>query len=85
SLEDVNDDELERLEKLLTETEQKYQDAELEKQIKVEKDKKQTQDRDQLRRDVNYLQEELDNLRNIYESLPSKCFNKVSLEQEGQK
>jgi hypothetical protein len=85
SLEDVNDDELERLELLLAETEKNYKEAALEKQIKKEKDSKISQERDALRRDVAYLQDELDNLRAVYESLPEKCFNQVSLEQEGQK
>ena len=85
SLADVNDDELERLEALLAETEKNYGKAASEKQIKKEKDTKISTERDLLRRDVAYLQEELDNLRAVYESLPEKCFNQVSLEQEGQK
>jgi laminin gamma 1 len=85
SLEDVNDDALEKLELLLAETEKNYEAATVGKQIKKEKDSRISQERDLLRRDVAYLQDELDNLKAVYESLPEKCFNQVSLEQEGQK
>jgi chromosome segregation ATPase len=85
SLEDVNDDQLASLEKLLDEAESQYQEAELDRLVKQEKNRVAENEKVQLKREMDTLNKELANLKSIYESLPSKCYNKISLEQEGNK
>jgi hypothetical protein len=85
SLEDVNDDQLTELESLLNEAEKQYAEAALDKLVKEEVVRKTDQDKTQLKREVDNLNKQLENLRSIYEALPTRCYNLVNLEQEGQK
>ncbi|KAI6243843.1 putative effector protein [Aphelenchoides fujianensis] len=85
SLEDVNEDQLSELERLLEEAERRYAEASLDKLLKEEVTRKAESDKAQLKREVDDLNKQLENLRGIYEALPSSCYNRVSLEQEGQK
>ncbi|CAD5234464.1 unnamed protein product [Bursaphelenchus xylophilus] len=85
SLENVNDEQLEELERLLDEAEKQYAEASLDKLVKEELNKKAEQDKVLLKREVDNLSKQLEKLRNVFESLPTRCLNTVSLEQEGQK
>ncbi|CAD5229337.1 unnamed protein product [Bursaphelenchus okinawaensis] len=85
SLENVNDEQLEDLERLLDQAETEYREAELDKLVKDELNKKAEQDKVLLKREVDNLSKQLEKLRNVHASLPTRCLNTVSLEQEGQK
>lgn len=69
----------------MADTEKRYEEAALERQIKAEKDRRAEQEKSYLKREIDVLQRELQNLRSIHDALPKKCYNLVSLEAEGQK
>uniref|UniRef100_A0A914ZML2 Laminin-like protein lam-2 n=1 Tax=Parascaris univalens TaxID=6257 RepID=A0A914ZML2_PARUN len=87
SLDEVNSEELDELEKQVEEAEKILENADLEKQVEALKQQKMEQDRkiSQFKNDIDALQLEVRNLEEIRNSLPDKCFNVINLEQEGQK
>lgn len=71
-----------QLERLLDEAEQRYTDAQLD-QLQVQEDARRVEsDRAHLKREVDSLNEQLKNLRSIYQSWPTTCFNKVNIESQ---
>jgi uncharacterized protein involved in exopolysaccharide biosynthesis len=70
----VNDDQLTELESLLNEAEKQYAEAALDKLVKEEVVRKTEQDKTQLKREVDNLNKQLENLRSIYEALPTRCY-----------
>ncbi|VDN56935.1 unnamed protein product [Dracunculus medinensis] len=87
SMDSVNSEELDELEKQLEEAEKVLDSANLDKQVSMLKEQKVEQDRTitQFKIDIDALQVEVRNLEEIREALPNKCFNIINLEQEGQK
>ncbi|KAK6112254.1 Laminin-like protein lam-2 [Brugia pahangi] len=87
SLDGVNIEELDELEKQLDQAEELLNSADLDKQVSLLKEQKIEQDRTitQFRNEIDTLKDEVQNLEEIRDSLPNKCFNVINLEQEGHK
>ncbi|CEF61838.1 Laminin subunit gamma-1 [Strongyloides ratti] len=87
SLDNVDNDELNELEKKLDDAESVFNASQLDTKLQSLKDRKKEQDRIliSLKSELENLRSERENLDEIQKSLPKKCFNIVSLEQEGQK
>uniref|UniRef100_A0A915PKZ8 Laminin EGF-like domain-containing protein n=1 Tax=Setaria digitata TaxID=48799 RepID=A0A915PKZ8_9BILA len=87
SLDGVNSEELDELEKQLNEAEELLNSADLDKQVSLLKEQKIEQDRTitQFKNEIDALKDEVENLEEIRDSLPNKCFNVINLEQEGHK
>ncbi|VDO67351.1 unnamed protein product [Onchocerca flexuosa] len=87
SLDGVNSEELDELEKQLNQAEELLNSADLDKQVSLLKEQKIEQDRTitQFKNEIDTLKDEVQNLEEIRDSLPNKCFNVINLEQEGHK
>ncbi|MCP9257374.1 Laminin-like protein lam-2 [Dirofilaria immitis] len=87
SLDGVNSEELDELEKQLNQAEELLNGADLDKQVSLLKEQKIEQDRTitQFKNEIDTLKDEVQNLEEIRDSLPNKCFNVINLEQEGHK
>ncbi|CAJ0575755.1 unnamed protein product, partial [Mesorhabditis spiculigera] len=87
ALEDVNNSELEELDGQLNDIEQLLAKADLANQIPAQKTNKLEEERkiSQMKIDIDMLTKEVANLEQIRAALPNRCFNRVGLEQEGQK
>uniref|UniRef100_A0A0R3RV14 Laminin EGF-like domain-containing protein n=1 Tax=Elaeophora elaphi TaxID=1147741 RepID=A0A0R3RV14_9BILA len=87
SLDGVSSEELDELEKQLDQVEELLNSADLDKQVSLLKEQKIDQDRTitQFKNEIDTLENEVQNLEEIRDSLPKKCFNVINLEQEGHK
>uniref|UniRef100_A0A914YML9 Uncharacterized protein n=1 Tax=Panagrolaimus superbus TaxID=310955 RepID=A0A914YML9_9BILA len=84
SFEVVNDEILGEFEGMMDES-QKALRKRITKKLKAQKEKYNLEkNRDDIKRDFLLLKKELQQLQNIYDSIPDKCFNHVRLEQSGQ-
>ncbi|VDK83113.1 unnamed protein product [Litomosoides sigmodontis] len=85
SLDGVSSEELDELEKQLDQVEELLNSADLDKQVALLKEQKIEQDRaiTQFKNEIDTLEDEVQNLEEIRDSLPKKCFNVINLEQEG--
>ncbi len=72
AIESVDDEQLGELEQLLMQSEQQYDQSEWERQL-TERVKKAEHDSQQEKRQVEQLNKDLENLRSIRDSLPTKC------------
>nr|CAD2172703.1 unnamed protein product [Meloidogyne enterolobii] len=84
SLENVNESQLTELETILEDTERQYIANEKEQKMR-ERMKRVELDALADKRQIDYLTKELENLRGIRDSLPTRCYNLINLEQEGQR
>ncbi|CAD6199317.1 unnamed protein product [Caenorhabditis auriculariae] len=87
NMDEVNNAELDELEDELDEIDEILAKADLEKEVNASKmyqaeDEKRIA---QIKAEITLLQKEVLNLEEIRDALPTKCFNVINLEQEGQK
>ncbi|KAK6760026.1 hypothetical protein RB195_021521 [Necator americanus] len=87
ALESVNNAELDELESELDSLDQLLTQADIESQVPQHKMSKTEEDRriTQIKNEIDSLSKEVRNLEEIRDALPTKCYNLVKLEQEGQK
>ncbi|VDM77733.1 unnamed protein product, partial [Strongylus vulgaris] len=87
ALESVNNAELDELETELDSLDQLLTQADIESQVPQHKMSKTEEDRriTQIKNEIDFLSKEVRNLEEIRDALPTKCYNLVKLEQEGQK
>lgn len=79
---DLDNEDLNRLEKELATAEKSFKDAELEEKLTNLQQEHQSQANliEQYKLDISRLQKEVDNIENIVQALPNGCFRKVVLE-----
>ncbi|KAI1730594.1 laminin EGF domain-containing protein [Ditylenchus destructor] len=82
SVEEVNVSELEHLESVLKELETAYIESQIENAIEKEKRRDAELQKIKWSAEVNELKKELQNLENIRDTLPTKCYNVINLEKE---
>lgn len=78
----IGDGEIERLEMEIRRTEQRLKEAQLEEKLEtLQKEHKMQNDLiDQYKGQIALLQEEVDNIEQIIEALPTGCYKRVELE-----
>ncbi|PIC18996.1 hypothetical protein B9Z55_024693 [Caenorhabditis nigoni] len=87
TMEEVNNAELDELEEELDKLDQMLAQAALAQEVPNFQQYRADEDAkvQQLKNDISELQKEVVNLEEIRDNLPTKCFNVINLEQEGQK
>lgn len=85
SLENIDDSDLDELERLLSQAEKDYAESALDQLVKEELVKRADNDKVLIKKELDHLNKELEQLRSIGEALPNRCYNLINLEQEGQK
>ncbi|EFO82820.1 hypothetical protein CRE_00095 [Caenorhabditis remanei] len=86
-MEEVNNAELDELEEEIDKLDELLAQAQLAKEVPTFQQFRADEDAKvaQLKNDISDLQKEVINLEEIRDNLPTKCFNVINLEQEGQK
>ena len=76
-----SEEELQKLEDLLKNAEEKFKLKKIRRDVKKLKKANIEEERDYMKSEYLKLRKEADQLREIYESLPSTCYNKVHIEE----
>ncbi|KAE9553293.1 hypothetical protein FO519_003506 [Halicephalobus sp. NKZ332] len=76
-----SEEDLQKLEKLLDEADKSFKTKKIRRNVKKLKNREIEKDINFVKSEYDQLRKELDQMRRIYESLPSKCYNIVRIEQ----